>query len=870
MRTLTSIRSIAIGTLIALGLLAARPASAIQPTRIITYNTALMDLKATVTLLVPPWQKDIAITTNGDKYGGQSYTHRVEMIADQIKRDDPDVVILNEVWDDNDKDEFVKQLSTNGDYDSYIRKVLGPIPGYMNPFATPGIQDDIQATGDLLGSPPGAILLDFIAGAFGLPTVVDLHIIYQDAGIMLFSKSKFANFTRHLARQKDVVVWGSNQGANWGQNDKEVAVDVFTRARGMDELAGKAVAMVRIERAPGDFINVAFSHSNADENALEENEDVRAWQMGRAKRMIRRALRPVEAKEQPVYMLGDLNTPGTNEKYAAPASKWSNTFGANAANNPWQGNPGKFFACGHGPCTATAGAGFKSSGSFMTDAFGFETSMEDRGKSNYVDQAYFDYVLHSRPARQCMQHITIGNEMQDDVSKGQLSDHLPVHADFNLSAPRCTPDFTSPDGPEKVQLDYVNVDKEYGAAEKAAITHPGSMQWYYIHDKGTYWIQTFNSGANVAYDVYNDWDLSNPIKPFHNETDPEQGARFVTTGPIFIRVFAANPDKTPNRTDTGDYVIKFHRATGATPWDSIALVPTDTEEYTWGGVPAGLQKVWFDIESNQTFGQGEFPDQKIVNVSYTNGALSDPKTAWKNEIYYWLGGNKHVMQAYQPVPGSPVTPTDNVENNVPHGYQIQLPDLPGIPTGTPVFTPVKYWLALSTDGSFGQPSPQNTTSYLTWTTDLQYLDWNAIESVDHKYWATERVRLDVLFDDFSPDACPDNLVSFMCSEMWLYEPPTVDTLFPDPMRMGPFKRGATPSVFAHHPLQIGNWYHLGHDQLGSQVETIDIAPGNPGTAGGCPSDASHMKGQCDSMLISDSDDYTYIFYYGVSHESPTK
>jgi endonuclease/exonuclease/phosphatase family metal-dependent hydrolase len=264
---------------------------------------------------------------------------------------------------------------------------------------------------------------------------------------MLFSKRPFANFTRHLPRQHGVTVDGVSNGATWGGNDKEVAVHVYEVARGMDQLASKAVAMVRIERAAGDFVNVAFSHTNADENAPDENADVRAFQMAQVKRMIRRSLRPIEAKLQPVYVMGDLNHPGSNEKYAASQSEWATVFGANAVNSPWHVNPGKFFACGHGPCTATAGAGFTSTGTYMTDPFGIETSMEDRSKTNWIDKSYYDYALHSRPERHCMQHIRVGNEMQDDLSHEQLSDHLPVHVDFNLVAPQCTPDLSSPDGP---------------------------------------------------------------------------------------------------------------------------------------------------------------------------------------------------------------------------------------------------------------------------------------------------------------------------------------------------------------------------------------------------------------------------------------
>jgi endonuclease/exonuclease/phosphatase family metal-dependent hydrolase len=870
MRAFSSIRTAALGSLIAIcGLLAARPAAAfVHPIRLVTYNTALMTLKADATLLVPPWQVPVTIATNRKAFGGQTYSRRIELMADYIEQEDPDVVVLNEVWDDVDKDKFIKELVQNGPYTSYIRKVSGPIPGFSNPFAAPGIQTDIELLGNFLGTGAGDALMFLIGNLVGVPGIVDLNLQYQDAGIMLFSKSPFAPFTKHLHRQKNVFVEGINGGVTWGWNDKEVAVNVYERARGMDQLASKAVAMVRIERAPGDFVNVAFSHTNADEVAPEENADVRAFQMAQVKRMIRNSLSVTEAKTQPVYLLGDLNTPGSNEKYGASGSEWATVYGANAPNSPFAINPGRFFACGHGPCTATAGSDFTSSGSFMTDAFGFETSMEDQGKTNWVDTTYYDYVLHNQLERQCMQHIRIGNEMQDDLSHGQLSDHLPVHVDFNLVAAQCTPDLSSPWGPRVVQLDYQNVDAVYASNDGAKIAHSGNMQWYYIPDKGTYWIQSFNDGVNVAFDVYEDKDLSNPIQPYHNEVDPEQGKRFVTTRPIFIRVYAVNPNGTPDRFNVGDYQIHFHRATGASPWDSIALKPTAEEQYTWGGFPQGLQKVWFDFTTSQTFGAGEFAENTIVNTSYWNGALADPKSAWINEVYELVGPNKHSLQSYVPVAGSPGVVSDYLDptTKTAHGYQLDLPDLPGLQAGQLTFAPKKYWYAVSTDGTFNQP-PTNMTTYLTFTTDLQYLTWVAIESIDHKYWDEERVRLDVMFDDFTPDACPDELVQGMCDEMWLYAPPSTDMLAPNPLHVGPFKRGATPSIWAHHPLQIGNWYHIGHDQNGSPVETINIAPGNPGTVNGCSPIAAQL-GSCETMVLSDKDDYAYRLYYGVSHDAP--
>jgi hypothetical protein len=108
----------------------------------------------------------------------------------------------------------------------------------------------------------------------------------------------------------------------------------------------------------------------------------------------------------------------------------------------------------------------------------------------------------------------------------------------------------------------------------------------------------------------------------------------------------------------------------------------------------------------------------------------------------------------------------------------------------------------------------------------------------------------------------------MCAEMWLFAPTSDDMVPSHPMLRGPFKRGATPSIWAHDPYLIGHWYHLGHDKKGSQVETISIAPGNPGTPGCRPQAATSQLETCEAMMISDSDDYAYKLYYAVRHDLP--
>ena len=74
-----------------------------------TYNTALMNLEAST----EPNQFTVSIDTNKDSFGGQPYNARVAMISDWIKQEDPDVVVLNEVWNDDQKGAFAFELAAN-------------------------------------------------------------------------------------------------------------------------------------------------------------------------------------------------------------------------------------------------------------------------------------------------------------------------------------------------------------------------------------------------------------------------------------------------------------------------------------------------------------------------------------------------------------------------------------------------------------------------------------------------------------------------------------------------------------------------------------------------------------------------------------
>ena len=110
-----------------------------------------------------------------------------------------------------------------------------------------------------------------------------------------------------MKQGKGVTVDGWSSGQKWGDDPNEVATVVFDRARGMDELASKAVGLVRIQMAAQTVVDVAFSHTNADEELFEENADVRAYQMSKVRTMMTKSLSKTELKTEQLYMTGVLD-----------------------------------------------------------------------------------------------------------------------------------------------------------------------------------------------------------------------------------------------------------------------------------------------------------------------------------------------------------------------------------------------------------------------------------------------------------------------------------------------------------------------------------------------------------------------------------
>ncbi len=869
----TSRRKAGLAVLAAVALLAVTsPArAAVTPLRLMTYNTALMNITANLHVGVPPVPVPpgvsipISIDTNSDDFGGQSYSKRVQLMADQIIAEDPDVVVLNEVWHLDQKNDFVTALAPNG-YPNFISIIQGDPPGIQNPFSAPGLGSDIEMLADILGTPANltplaGVNLAILPFIQPLGPIYSVNLQYQDSGIMLFSKKPFASFdSPQFPKHPHVFVGGINNGQIWGSGPKEVAAVVYRGARGTDQDASKAVGFVRIQQTPTSIVDVAFSHTNADDDVPEANADVRADQMYEVRRMIMRALTKAELKSDQVYMLGDLNTPGNNKKYGT-TGEWSHLFGPNGPDPAWKRDPGVFFACGDGPCSMTTPGYFHSKGTFMTDTWGYETSVEDRNKSNYVDHQYYDYVLHNRPSRQCMQHIRIGSEMLDDVGHQQLSDHLPIHVDFNLEAPHCSPNEQDPNGPLVVALDsqtpFQNIPGK--------ITHPGSMQWYKINQPGTYWINITQNPGQVAFDVYADNDLSDPLHPYHGQKDPRKGERFVVKRPIYIRTYAIDANGKPDRTSIPDYSIRVQRAMGTGPTDSIGLSPASQYDYPWVDTGYDQPIVWFDFVTNQTI-NGDYADSTMVNETWDAGGPVG-KFDVDSQLFVQTCANAMSPLCFTQIDLKPYNNggnwADYTVNNIVEGYTVEMPPLPAKLVNNKT-VPTTYYYVLHNVGMGVQPS---ATSHLTFLTDLTYLQSISIGSTHTVDQNPEDVNIAIQFDGTpAGSVC---YVDFPCAPVSVTKSKTTDTeLWHVLALQGAFKTTALPIIWAGNPV-----WDLGYDN-GSQIYPASLPREQEGDVD-CRWNnrkADGSPGACEAMYMGSTGqyapEYDYHYVFGVTHDLP--
>jgi hypothetical protein len=571
--------------------------------RVATYNTAFLSF--TVDLVWP--SPDVIVWPNSGKFShlpdldaaGQD---RANAVADAILRGDDDVVVLNEVFDAGVRNVLVNRLS--GRFPHYVAR-MAAIPVIPAPTLT-ALAEMAPFPIHIPDNVPGL-------GAYAVEP--------GDSGLMIFSRHPFlplapqgadAPANDALCPASACNFWGANNGGPLASN--EFAFSRYNACTGVDCFASKGVGLVKIQ-APGGDVLVAFTHTQADYEP-DQFPGLRDSQLQQVRALLEGWATPQELLGARVIFAGDFNIVGHDVEDVGSASEWSGHFSPLGGGDP-------FFACGNDqPCDY-----FLGDGKLLTDAWGFETSPADDGYTSVGHPKRIDYLLHNRAdGTVCMQHAMIAHDMAD--AGVWYSDHLPVRVDLNMVAPWCTPNRYAPGNQGPKELSFPDTDcggptnpcdqdKSFHPPQ-AQITHAGSFQWFRIDQAGTYSIdiQPDAIGADVAFLVYHESDLSRPIEPVSDILGDDVGLTFaMLEPPYYIRTFAVDGSGAPDRTASGrGYHINFHQHLCREPGDFCYLPPGGIAyPYHWPETNAytQLETLYFQFETSGVLGGTLHPAAEI-------------------------------------------------------------------------------------------------------------------------------------------------------------------------------------------------------------------------------------------------------------------
>ncbi len=483
-----------------------------QSLRILTWNTQMRSWAMEVGM--PP---TIPPVTTAEK--------RAELISDGILASpfDYDIVCLCEVFDEDSRDILRKRLRkrfpwivTKCDF-GFIGTELG---------AAPLIDLPLQG-------------MSFVSGLIFNPLSV-LDYRPEDSGLMIFSKWPFAT-QGLITLPPDVValLQTGPLGSAIPAALPRVAFHPysFSSTTGADTFAAKGIAYAQIQRAPGQVYHVFFSHTQADDEHVEENADERGDQMKEVESFILACVGGFPATGE-VFFMGDLNIRGELHDDCVPAAEWSRIFN----------NPGRLLMkdvidlWGQRQCTGHKG--LRDTGITATTRY-------------HPQDQRLDYILGSAISNLAAQHLKIDYPLSSvppghpDVS--YMSDHLPLQIDLAFPRP-----FSTPHGAMKVpaQLNFIDTQ----------LIMEGQVVWYRFDKQGTYDFMLSRGADRCGYEVYLDTDLSRPRRQYHNETHGDFGQKFVlATAPFLVKVFPFS------REGEVRFQFRAHLHLGISPDDSIQL-----------------------------------------------------------------------------------------------------------------------------------------------------------------------------------------------------------------------------------------------------------------------------------------------------------
>ncbi len=718
--------------------------------RVATWNTALMTLTFNSLVPVPPpLPSSISFNIFAEKFN-ESYESRANAIADGILATDQDVIALNEVFSDEAREILVDRLS--GTYPYYVAKIRAYAP-----------------------SDPGGALPDWLP----LPPLPsdDYLVDPLDSGLMVFSRFPFVPLNNAI-NDADCLgaaceYWGEGGNSPFGLNSDDFAFVTYEACSDFDCFASKGVGLVQVDAPQGETY-VAFTHMQADTSVTYSAD--RGEQYEQIEEFLTEVIGPNDLIDARVILTGDLNTPGGT-------LEWQDTY--------FPGLSPGFFACGNnGPCSGST---------VLTDAWGFETSVNDPGHTQGGNR--LDYMLHNfQDGQLCMQHVMIGYDAADNGIDFH-SDHKLVRADFNEAAQWCSPNVAAWDPDQRpLDLEFGEEACDFDAATSAPdcdqdeiinpgagamITHPGSYQWFRIEQAGSYVMTTIDADVDVdvAFDVYDSRDLSRPISAVDEDAvlpspdgAPLTGQQYsLPSPPYYIRTYAT-ANGVPDRTASGiPYTFLAHQNLCRSPTDACVIEPNAVEDYQWpdqSNSTLGVADVWFKFRTSGVKdgalwpGDGNqsdpprFPTETFIQEASTasSGCVLPPTL----EEYSDDGQFTFV----QSLPWADVQgggPFDDLDGDGLLDGSYTAPELPG-----DTFGELKFYYA-----HLSRSCPGQVVSFLEQRTTLTYLEPHKVTGLlqydDSGIGEDDHIRFQFTFDADEAGSSPPCETS--CQHAFVFDEP---------------------------------------------------------------------------------------------------
>jgi hypothetical protein len=482
--------------------------------RILSYNTQLrswaMQVGASPGYTIPP------VDTSEE---------RATLIADAIVNSprDYDIVGLCEVFDEDAREILRDRM--RGQFPFQLTKADSGYVRYQTPT-----------------EPDGYLALLAAYKLVGQPYDVDSGYRLEDSGLMLFSRWPFDTVSTAGLSPLDLLTC-MQLYAPVGPTIPTVNFFPYTDTAGHDGDACKGVLYMRVKRdAFTPPYHVFFSHTQADDDRVEEHREARSRQLRVVGDFMAACAGGLPFPEETFFM-GDLNVRGEQDSIADHDAEWYKSFDragrvlADHAVDLW----------GRRQCVGAPG-------------------LRDPGYSATVryppQEQRLDYLFAAASSGLAAQHVMIDYDVAD-VPPGHpevsyLSDHRPLASDFASPRPNSTPA-----DPHVAQFPVPPAvplfrDEDQHLAE-------GQVKWYRFDAPGTYDFRLRYGGDECEYQVYLDTDMSRPRKQYRKETT-ELGDKYVlASAPFLVKVSPFS------RTGELTFGFQAYKHQGTGPWDAIQI-----------------------------------------------------------------------------------------------------------------------------------------------------------------------------------------------------------------------------------------------------------------------------------------------------------